>query len=212
MDYFSSVTLRGAGVSLVPLSMDHVADLAAGADEAIWRWMPSWHHLPGTMTDFVTAALELQKARRIVPFTTIDRRTRKVVGSTRFHYVEPEHRRLEIGVTWIATAFQRSHVNSEAKLLQLWYAFEIPKCRRVEWKTDAENLKSRAAIARLGAREEGCFRKHMIYPDGRNRDSVYFAITDDLWPTAKEALVARLGYPFEPSLTVEGRDGVSDTA
>lgn len=204
MDYFSDAALHGSRVSLVPLRRNHIPDLAAaGADEAIWRWMPSWHHLPGTMADFVTAALELRKARRIVPFTTIDKATGTIVGSTRFHYVEPEHRRLEIGMTWIATAFQRSHVNSEAKLLQLWYAFEVLQCRRVEWKTDAENGKSRAAIARLGAREEGYFHKHMIYPDGRNRDSVYFAMTDDAWPAAKEKLTDRLGYPFQCSVEFE---------
>src|SRR6185312_8853092 len=119
--------------------------------------------------------------RAALPFATVDRTTKKAVGSTRYHHIAVEHRRLEIGVTWIGTAFQRSHVNTEAKLLQLWYAFEVLGCRRVELKADSENVKSCRAILRLGAKEEGLFRKHMIYPDGRNRDNIYFSIIDDDW-------------------------------
>lgn len=112
-------------------------------------------------------------ARSALPFATIDLATNKAVGSTRHHHIEGEHRRLEIGVTWIGTAFQRTHINTEAKLLQLWYAFDVLKCRRVELKADVHNEKSRTAILRLGAVQEGIFRKHMIYADGRNRDNVY---------------------------------------
>jgi RimJ/RimL family protein N-acetyltransferase len=122
----------------------------------------------------------------------------KAVGSTRYHHIAVEHRRLEIGVTWIGRAYQRSHVNTEAKYLQLWYAFEKLGCRRVELKADVENLKSRAAIARLGATEEGIFRKHMLYADGRNRDNVYFSIVDDDWPAVRGKLLAKLGYPVSP--------------
>jgi N-acetyltransferase len=105
-------------------------------------------------------------------------------------------------VTWVGLGFQRTHVNTEAKLLQMWYAFEVLGCRRVEWKTDAENSKSRVAILRLGAKEEGFFRKHMIYPDGRNRDSVYFAVIDDDWPNVQKRLEAMLNHAFNPSYTV----------
>jgi RimJ/RimL family protein N-acetyltransferase len=111
----------------------------------------------------------------------------------------PEHRRLEIGVTWIGMAHQRSHINTEAKLLQLWYAIEILRYRRIELKADVENVKSRAAIARLGATEEGVFRKHMLYDDGRNRDNVYFSIIDDDWPTVRARLESRLGYRVMPT-------------
>jgi RimJ/RimL family protein N-acetyltransferase len=203
MDYFSPVTLLGPRVSLIPIPHEHTWELAkAGADENIWRWMPSSHFLPGSMGEFVQSALELQRARRVVAFTTIDRTSSKIAGSTRFHYIEPEHRRVEIGMTWISTEFQRSYVNSEAKLLQMWYAFEVLRCRRVEWKTDSENAKSRAALLRLGAKEEGLFRKHMVYPDGRNRDSVYFAVIDEEWPGVKRRLEDRLGVPFYPSFSV----------
>jgi N-acetyltransferase len=193
-DYFTAVVLAGERVRLEPLSAKHCEDLSvAGAEPEIWRWLPSEHHAPGSMASFISGALAQHERRRAVPFATIDLRSSRAVGSTRYHAIEPEQRRLEIGVTWIAPALQRSHVNTEAKLLQLWYAFEVLGCRRVEFKADAENLRSRNAILRLGAREEGYFRKHMIYPDGRNRDSVYYAIVDDEWATCKASLIARLG-------------------
>lgn len=105
-------------------------------------------------------------------------------------------------MTWISPAFQRSHVNTEAKLLQLWYAFEVLGCRRVELKADSENFKSRRAILRLGAKEEGLFRKHMIYPDGRNRDNIYFSIIDDDWKNSRRLLQERLGYEFAPAFAI----------
>ncbi|MGO9133603.1 MAG: GNAT family N-acetyltransferase [Methylovirgula sp.] len=199
-DYFAKVTLTGTQVRLEPLAQHHSgAFAAAGTDPSVWRWMPSEHHAPGMMQAFIDAALPLQAARLAVPFATVDVASGKTVGSTRFLNVEPQQRRLEIGFTWISAAFQRSHVNTETKLLQLWYAFEILGCRRVEFKADAENMKSRTAILRLGAKEEGFFRKHMLYADGRNRDSVYFSIIDDEWPDVRAGLVSRLAYEFAPS-------------
>lgn len=202
MDFFSRVQIEGTRVVLEPLSLRHLDDLAvAGADESIWRWLPSAHHLPGSMTAFIESALAAHERRAALPFATIDRVTKKAVGSTRFHHVEVEHRRLEIGVTWIGTAFQRSHINTEAKLLQLWYAFEVLKCRRVELKADVDNKKSIGAILRLGAIQEGLFRKHMLYADGRNRDNVYFSIIDEEWPVIQARLQAKLGYAVTPVVT-----------
>ena len=201
MDYFKPVVIEGARVTLEPLSLQHLDDLTvAGADEAIWRWLPSAHHLPGSMAAFIKQALAAHERRSALPFATIDQITRKAVGSTRYHHVEVEHRRLEIGVTWIGTAFQRSHINTEAKLLQLWYAFEVLKCRRVELKADVDNQKSRTAILRLGATQEGIFRKHMLYADGRNRDNAYFSIIDDDWPRVRERLETKLGYAVAPAI------------
>jgi N-acetyltransferase len=207
-DYFAPVVLIGERVRLEPISRKHTDDLSvAGAQADIWRWLPTEHYLPGSMASFIDAALLQYEKRKAVPFATIDMGRSRAVGSTRFHYIEPEQRRLEIGVTWVSPAVQRSHVNTEAKFLQLWYAFEVLGCRRVEFKADAENTKSRSAILRLGAKEEGYFRKHMIYPDGRNRDSVYFSIIDDEWEASKALLLSRLGYGVRPRV---GRgDGAS---
>jgi RimJ/RimL family protein N-acetyltransferase len=198
-DWFARVAIRGSRVALEPLSYRHHDDLAAaGADAAIWQWLPTSHHLPGSMKDFIGAAEHAAAQGAAMVFATVDIDSGKAVGSTRYHHIAVEHRRLEIGVTWIGRAYQRSHVNTEAKYLQLWYAFEKLGCRRVELKADVENLKSRAAIARLGATEEGIFRKHMLYADGRNRDNVYFSIVDDDWPAVRGKLLAKLGYPVSP--------------
>jgi RimJ/RimL family protein N-acetyltransferase len=200
MDCFTPVLITGTRVSLEPLAMRHLDDLAiAGADAAIWRWLPSAHHEPGAMRGFIESAMMADKNRTALTSATIDLASRKPVGSTRYHHIVPEHRRLEIGVTWIGTTHQRSHINTEAKLLQLWYAFEVLQYRRIELKADVENLKSRAAIARLGATEEGVFRKHMLYADGRNRDNVYFSIVDDDWPAVRGLLEKRLGYRVTPT-------------
>jgi N-acetyltransferase len=205
-NYFARVALIGERVRLEPLSHRHVEDLSiAGAQAEMWRWLPSDHHAPGSMESFISAALTQYTQRKAVPFATIDATSATAVGSTRYHCVEPEQRRLEIGVTWISPLRQRSHINTEAKLLQLWYAFEVLGCRRVEFKADAENMKSRDAILRLGAKEEGYFRKHMIYPDGRNRDSVYFSIVDDEWARAKAFLRSRLGYDVRPRVVEDGQ-------
>lgn len=203
-DYYSRVVLVGRRVRLEPLAPRHLDDLArAGAHAEIWRWLPTEHHAPGAMESFIGGALALVAQRKAVPFATIDVATSSAVGSTRYHFVEPEQRRLEIGVTWISPPFQRSHINTETKFLQLWYAFEILGCRRIEFKADAENMKSRQAILRLGAKEEGYFRKHMIYPDGRNRDSVYFSILDDEWDRSKAYLQSRLGYDVQPRVAAD---------
>ena len=207
-NYFAPIVLIGERVRLEPLSRKHTDDLSvAGAQADIWRWLPTEHYLPGSMASFIDAALSQYAKGKAVPFATIDIGSSRAVGSTRFHFIEPEQRRLEIGVTWVSSALQRSHVNTEAKLLQLWYAFEVLGCRRVEFKADAENAKSRSAILRLGAKEEGYFRKHMIYPDGRNRDSVYFSIIDDEWEASKASLLSRLGYGVRPR--VSRGDGAS---
>jgi RimJ/RimL family protein N-acetyltransferase len=200
MDCFTPVLVTGARVALEPLGFGHLDDLAAaGADAAIWRWLPTPHHQPGTMRAFIDSAMIAHQNRTALPFATIDLASQKAVGSTRYHHIVPEHCRLEIGVTWIGTAQQRSHVNTEAKLLQLWYAFEVLGYRRIELKADVENMKSRMAIARLGAIEEGVFRKHMLYSDGRNRDNVYFSIIDDDWPAVRARLEERLGYRITPT-------------
>ncbi len=148
----------------------------------------------------LSSALAAYERRSALPFATIDRVSKKAVGSTRFHHIEIEHRRAEIGVTWIGTAFQRSYVNTETKFLQLWYSFEILNCRRVEFKADVDNKKSITAILRLGATKEGIFRKHMLYADGRNRDNIYFSIIDDEWPIIQAQLQARLGYAVAPRI------------
>ena len=183
-------------VCRVPLEIRHVDALGeVGFDAEIWRWMPKGLRDRGSMQAWVEEALTAQSAGSAMPVATTLLETGEVIGSTRFMNIEMAHRRAEIGATWITPAWQRSRVNTEAKYLMLRYAFEKQLWRRVEFKTSSQNIKSRTAILRLGATEEGTFRKHMIQEDGSNRDTVYFSIVDDEWPAVK----ARLESAFERS-------------
>ena len=190
-----SRTLTGSRVILEPLSLAHVDALCEiGLDPEIWRYTTSRVRNRDDMVHYVETALQWQREGTAVPFATIDRASKRVVGSSRFANIAPEHKRAEIGWTWIARDFQRTHVNTEAKYLMLRLAFEQWKYLRVELKTSSRNERSRAAILRLGAVEEGTLRKHMINSDGSSRDSVYFSITDDEWPAVKAKMENMMGH------------------
>jgi RimJ/RimL family protein N-acetyltransferase len=145
------------------------------------------------MRDYIQAALDGQAEGRELPFVIIRKSTSEVVGTTRFYEIRPQDRAAAIGYTWLAKSAQRTLVNTETKLLLLTHAFENWRCNRVELITDVLNEQSRAAILRLGAKQEGILRKHLILPSGRVRDSVLFSIIDEEWPEVKARLAARLG-------------------
>jgi RimJ/RimL family protein N-acetyltransferase len=191
------VTLEGRHVRLEPVSLAHVPALwQAGAYEDIWRYLPYAIRSEDDMCRAIEAELRRQQAGLVLRFVTIAREAEQPVGSTSYLNINHEHRRLEIGGTWITPAWQRSAINTEAKYLQLCHAFETIDCIRVEFKTDALNNKSRQALARIGAIEEGTFRNHMIMPDGRLRHSVYFSIIASDWPDVKTHLERLLvAYP-----------------
>jgi RimJ/RimL family protein N-acetyltransferase len=187
------IVLEGDYVRLDPLSLDHVEALCeVGLDDALWQWVPKPVQSHDDMQAYVEAALAGQQAGRMLPFATVERESGRVVGSTRFGAIDLANRRLEIGWTWIARPWQRSAVNTEAKLLMLRHAFEALGCHRVEFKTDSLNERSRNAILRLGAQQEGIFRKHIVTASGRLRDSVYFSIIDDEWPAVEAGLQGKL--------------------
>lgn len=189
----ASVTLVGTRVRLEPLTQEHVAPLAdVGLEPSLWTWIPSPVATADEMRAYVAAALDEQRRGVSLPFATVERATGRVVGSTRFGNIALEHRRVEIGWTWVGVPWQRTAVNTEAKRLMLAHAFEALACERVELKTDALNARSRAAIRRLGATEEGILRRHMMTRTGRLRDTVYFSILRDEWPAVRDALDARL--------------------
>ena len=188
------IILSGGLVRLEPLSRRHVEALAqVGLDPALWRWNP---RPPLTtreeMAAYVEDALAQQATGCALPFATRERTSGMVVGCTRFHTVEPTQPRIEIGYTWISPRWQGSGVNTEAKYLMLCHAFQTLGCVRVEFKTDALNARSRAAILGLGAIEEGTLRHHMVTASGRLRDSVYFGITASEWPGVRARLEERL--------------------
>jgi RimJ/RimL family protein N-acetyltransferase len=186
-------------VRLEPLSRDHLPQLLEiGLDERIWRWMPVLVNGAADLRTIVETALANQAAGRELAFATIERAGGRVVGSTRYLNIEPAHRRLEIGYTWLAPAWQKTAINSAAKLLMLEHAFERLGAVRVEFKTDALNAPSRRALAGIGAVEEGVLRRHMIVQAGRLRDSAYFSVIAAEWPVTRRHLeqrIERLGPP-----------------
>ena len=188
------VTLEGRHVRLDPLAHTHHAALCAiGLDPELWELIPYRVATPEDMAAYIQTALNQQAAGSALPFATVHASTGQVIGSTRYMNIDLAHRRVEIGATWIAAPWRRTAVNTEAKYLMLRHAFETLGCIRVELKTDSLNQRSRNAIRRIGATEEGTLRRHMITWSGRLRDSVYFSILDAEWPRVKHDLEQKLG-------------------
>jgi len=188
-----SVTLEGRAVRLEPLSQKHHPGLCEiGLEEDLWALVPYRVTMPEQMRTYIDTALAAQAAGAALPFATTDIASGKSVGSTRFMNIDVGNQRVEIGSTFIGKPWQRTIVNTEAKYLMLRHAFETWNCLRVELKTDALNRRSREAILRIGAQEEGTFRHHMVTWSGRLRDTVYFSILRTEWPGVKANLELRL--------------------
>jgi RimJ/RimL family protein N-acetyltransferase len=186
-----SSTLEGVVVRLEPIRREHAQsfwEIAQNDLEDIFRWIPYAMRTPEDFRKLVDKAFAEQARGESVVFATVERSSGRVIGSTRFMNIDRTNRRVEIGSTWIATPWQRTVVNTEAKYLMLRHAFEVWGCIRVELKTDALNQRSRSAILRLGAKEEGTLRRHLVTWTGRVRDTVYFGILDDEWPEVKGRL------------------------
>lgn len=187
------VILNGEFIRLEPLKSEHLDGLCPiGLDEEIWRWSPQKVKTRGQMKSYIEAALTERKQGVSLPFAVIEKKSNQIAGSTRFGSIDTKNRRVEIGWTWIGRDWQRTFVNTEAKLLMLRHAFEVWDCIRVEFKTDALNERSRNAILRLGAKQEGILRSHMITDTGRFRDSVYFSILDSEWLEVEKNLRSKL--------------------
>ncbi len=181
--------LEGKFVRLEPLRFEHLDALCAvGLEKSMWVLTTNVMENFGDMRNYVETALKDFERKVSLPFVTVEKSSNKIVGSTRFGNIEVKNLKTEIGWTWINPEWQRTFVNTEAKLLMLTHAFETWECIRVEFKTDALNEKSRNAILRIGATEEGILRRHMITETGRYRDSVYFSIIDSEWENVKANL------------------------
>jgi len=189
------IGLEGSVVLLEPIRPDHAElfwDCARDGLDDIFQWIPYRMKSREDFQKLVDKALAEQDRGESVVFATLERLSKRVIGSTRFMNIDRANRRVEIGSTWIAPAWQRTAANTEAKYLMLRHAFEVWKCLRVELKTDALNQRSRNAILRIGAKEEGTLRKHLITWTGRVRDTVYFSLLDEEWPAAKSGLEQKL--------------------
>jgi N-acetyltransferase len=191
----SLFTLEGTHVRLDPLRLEHVPllwEIAKDHLPELYQWIPYRLQSFADFEAFNAHVREEQEHGVSVPFATFLRHPNQIVGTTRFMNMDLPNRKVEIGSTWIAPQWQRTVVNTEAKYLMLCHAFEVWKCLRVELKTDSLNQKSRNAILRLGAKEEGTLRKHIVTWNGRQRDSVYFSILDTEWPQVKAKLESKL--------------------
>ena len=179
--------------SLEPLAESHLGGLAEVAfDASIWRWTLARPTDVDGLRAWLEAALANAAAGSEMPFATVDVASGRPIGSTRFMSIVPEHRRLEIGWTWVALEWQRRGANQEAKYLQLRHAFEELGANRVEFKTDSLNEKANPALLAIGAKFEGTFRNHMVMPEGRLRHSSYYSVTTEEWPDRKAKLEARI--------------------
>ncbi len=188
-----AIALTGRHVRLEPLAHSHVPELIEAIKcGELWTLHYTLVPAPHEVPQFVDNALEAYGRGEELAFATVDVSENRVVGSTRFMKVSLANKRLEFGFTFIGKQWHRTHVNTEAKLLMLTHAFEVMKLNRVELLTDVVNSASRAAIARLGAKQEGILRQHMVMRDGRVRDSVLFSLIAPEWPEAKRALHAKL--------------------
>ncbi len=200
MQILDPIVLEGDYVRLEPLTLDYIDALfKVGMDERIWRFTPRRMESRADMEAYVKEALGEQARGKSLPFATVVAATGTVVGCTRFGNVDLFNRRAEIGWTWVARPWQRTTVNTEAKLLMLRHAFDDLDLRRVEFKTDARNSQSQWALGQIGAHKEGVLRRHMTLPDGSARDTVYFSIISEEWTHVETRLENRLRDKMDES-------------
>jgi RimJ/RimL family protein N-acetyltransferase len=195
--FIDAVTLTGRKlVVLEPLQREHEDELLAAArDGELWKLWYTSVGSPDAVLDYIDNALAMRENQGAMPFVVRSQLDGKIIGSTRYFNVDAANRRLEIGHTWYSKSVQRSGVNTEAKLVLLEHAFEVLDCIAVEFRTHWFNFDSRAAIARLGAKQDGVLRNHAISPNGTLRDTVVFSIIASEWPTVKAHLRHQLSKP-----------------
>jgi RimJ/RimL family protein N-acetyltransferase len=187
--WIEPIVLEGQFVRLEPLRLEHLDGLAEVAfDPALWEFTLARPVDRAGLEAWLQTALDNAAAGTEMPFATVDRASGRPIGSTRYLNIVPEHRRFEIGWTWLATTAQRTGANREAKLLQLTHGFEGLAANRIEFKTDSLNERSRTALLGIGAQFEGIFRNHMVMPDGRLRHSAYYSVIREDWPKVKARL------------------------
>ncbi|NVK21161.1 MAG: GNAT family N-acetyltransferase [Kangiellaceae bacterium] len=188
-----SIKLQSDLITLAPLQIEHQHDLAAAVEDGkLWElWFTSVPTGDGVLK-YIETALQEQAHMKSIPFAVIDNKTQKAIGSTRYCNIDRNNRRLEIGYTWYAASYQKTSVNTQAKLLLLTHAFEQLGVIAVEFRTNWHNHVSRQAISRLGAKQDGVLRNHIIMADGTLRDTVIFSITDQEWPAVKKNLEYKL--------------------
>ena len=193
--FANDLTFKGEHACLEPLQLSHLEDLnQAAADGELWELKVTSVPTPELMAEYVQNALAKREQGRELPFVIRRNRDQKIVGSTRYYFINAGHRNVSIGYTWYSASAQRTLINSECKLMLLQHAFEVAGAISVQWHTHHENTRSQAAILRLGAKFEGVLRNAQILPDGRIRHTHCFSMLDDEWPASKQFLAERLRH------------------
>lgn len=194
MTFVEPIILRGRGVRLEPLALEHEAGIAAAAaDGELWKLRVTSVPEPQDTRAYIETALKMREEGSRFAFAVIDEATGRVLGSTSYHDILPAVRRVEIGWTWYARSVQRSHVNTTCKLLMMGHAFDTLQCHVVGWRTDNYNFASQKAIERLGAKKDGVIRGHALRRDGTIRDTVMYSMRSGEWPEARAQLLYLLG-------------------
>ena len=187
--WIKEVTLTGANIELVPLNLEHISAFSeAAADGELWNLWYTSVPSPQNTEVFIREALLVKNNNGDLPFVIRDIKSQKVIGATRYCHVDNHNKRVEIGYTWYAKSFQRTGANTECKLLMLTHAFEQLNAIAVEFRTHWFNQKSRKAILRLGAKQDGIIRNHQQLEDGSYRDTVVFSIINSEWPSVRNNL------------------------
>lgn len=185
--------LSGETVELVPLEKSHFEELyAAASDKKLWELIPVDCSKRETFNSVYNAAMLEREKGNQYPFVILHKKTNKIIGSTRYFEIFPADKKLEIGWTWIISKFWATEVNFECKFLLMEHCFEILKARRVQLKTDQNNIRSRKAIEKIGGQFEGILRKDRIKENGDSRSAAYYSILDDEWETAKKNIISQL--------------------
>ena len=196
MAFVEPITLSARGVSLVPLALTHEEGLrAAASDGELWNIRVTSVPEPKDTRNYIEDSLAMREAGHRFAFAVIEDSSGKVIGSSSYHDIVPAIKRLEIGYTWYAKSYQRSHVNSTCKLLLMTHAFETLGCHVVGWRTDNFNFASIAAIERLGAKKDGVLRGHALRRDGTIRDTVMYSLRSGEWPEVRAQLLHALNKP-----------------
>ena len=191
--WLNPIELSGKSVKLEPLTLDHAEGLIdAVKDGDLWQLWYTSTPKPEEVTHYIEVAIQEFEDGKSLPFAVISLQENKVIGTTRYMNVDAKHKRLEIGTTWYAKSVQRTGINTECKYLLLEYAFEQLACIAVEFRTHWHNLKSRKAIERLGAKQDGVLRNHQVDESGCLRDTVVFSIIDQEWKTVKQSLAFKM--------------------
>ncbi|ADV01238.1 GNAT family N-acetyltransferase [Alicycliphilus denitrificans] len=194
MTFVEPIILRGRGVRLEPLALEHEAGIAAAAaDGELWKLRVTSVPEPQDTRAYIETALKMREEGSRFAFAVIDEATGRVLGSTSYHDILPAVRRVEIGWTWYARSVQRSHVNTTCKLLMMGHAFDTLQCHVVGWRTDNYNFASQKAIERLGAKKDGVIRGHALRRDGTIRDTVMYSMRSGEWPETRAQLLYLLG-------------------